>query len=122
MRIIPSDMVFYLVISQDGEGGGSGTPGDGEIPEYGVETRLSNFRIYRHKETFSADYNVRLVNMTMRLECRSREASSICMKDLRTEEDLKDRRQRKTCEKNLSFRPWSGFQVFSEGTTNGKGR
>ena len=27
----------------------------------------------------------------------------------------------KLAEKNLSFRPWSGFQVFSEGTTNGKG-
>ncbi|MFR5245427.1 MAG: hypothetical protein ACLTFJ_11510 [Clostridium sp.] len=30
MRIIPSDMVFYLVISQDGEGSGSGTLGDGK--------------------------------------------------------------------------------------------
>lgn len=27
----------------------------------------------------------------------------------------------KLAEKNLSFRPWSGFQVFSEGTTNEKG-
>ena len=49
MRIIPSDMVFYLVISQDGEGGGSGTSGDGEIPEYGVETPTLEFQIYRHK-------------------------------------------------------------------------
>ena len=100
MRIIPSDMVFYLVISQDGEGGGSGTPGDGEIPEYGVETPTLEFQIYRHKETFSADYNVRLVNMTVRPECRSREASSICMKGLRTEE----RSQRRTARENLRKR------------------
>ena len=45
MRIIPSDMVFYLVISQDG--------GEkDERQEYGAETPTLEFQIYRHKETF----------------------------------------------------------------------
>ena len=122
MRIIPSDMVFYLVISQDGEGGGSGTSGDGEIPEYGVETPTLEFQIYRHKETFSADYNVRLVKhdgetgMPLKgsqfyLYERFEDGGKISKTD----------GEGKLAEKNLSFRPWSGFQVFSEGTTNGKG-
>ena len=122
MRIIPSDMVFYLVISQDGEGGGSGTLGDGEIPEYGVETPTLEFQIYRHKETFSADYNVRLVKhdgetgMPLKgsqfyLYERFEDGGKISKTD----------GEGKLAEKNLSFRPWSGFQVFSEGTTNEKG-
>ncbi len=54
MRIIPSDMVFYLVISQDGRR---------KRRKAGirkVQTPTLEFQIYRHKETFSADYNVRL--------------------------------------------------------------
>ena len=53
IRIVPSDMVFYLVISQ----------GEGEIPDipgYGTEDPEMDFRIFRHKETFSATYNVKL--------------------------------------------------------------
>ena len=122
MRIIPSDMVFYLVISQDGESGEPGGAGDGEIPEYGEEPPTLEFQIYRHKETFSADYNVRLVKhddetgMPLKgsqfyLYERFEDGGKISKTD----------GEGRLAEKNLSFRPWSGFQVFSEGTTNGKG-
>ena len=51
MRIIPSDMVFLSCDQPGWEEKNSD-----EIPEYGVETPTLEFQIYRHKETFSADY------------------------------------------------------------------
>ena len=87
-----------------------------------MEPPTLEFQIYRHKETFSADYNVRLVKhddetgMPLKgsqfyLYERFEDGGKISKTD----------GEGRLAEKNLSFRPWSGFQVFSEGTTNEKG-
>ena len=54
IRIVPSDMVFYLVVSQ-------GPIGDAEPrPEYGSGSTDVDFQVYRHEERFEANYNVKL--------------------------------------------------------------
>lgn len=115
MRIIPSDMVFYLVISQDGEE-------SWDHPEYGVEPPELEFNIYRHKEIFSADYNVRLVKQDDETGMPLKGSQFYLYERFEDGDKIsKADGERKLAEKNLNFRPWSGFQVFSEGTTNEKG-
>ena len=115
MRIIPSDMVFYLVISQDG--------GEkDERQEYGAETPTLEFQIYRHKETFSADYNVRLVKHDDETGMPLKGSQFYLYERFEDQDKIsKADGEGKLVEKNLSFRPWRDFQVFSEGTTNEKG-
>lgn len=115
MRIIPSDMVFYLVISQDG--------GEkDERQEYGAETPTLEFQIYRHKETFSADYNVRLVKHDDETGMPLKGSQFYLYERFEDQDKIsKADGEGKLAEKNLSFRPWRDFQVFSEGTTNEKG-
>ena len=115
MRIIPADMVFYLVISQDG--------GEkDERQEYGVETPTLEFQIYRHKETFSADYNVRLVKHDDETGMPLKGSQFYLYERFEDQDKIsKADGEGKLSEKNLSFRPWRDFQVFSEGTTNEKG-
>ena len=120
MRIIPSDMVFYLVVSQDGEGGASGALG--EAPEYGVEVPSLEFEIYRHKETFQADYNVRLVKHDDETGMPLKGSQFYLYEKFEDGDKIsKTDGEGRLAEKNLNFRPWNGFQVFSEGTTNEKG-
>lgn len=115
MRIIPADMVFYLVISQDG--------GEkDERQEYGAETPTLEFQIYRHKETFSADYNVRLVKHDDETGMPLKGSQFYLYERFEDQDKIsKADGEGKLSEKNLSFRPWRDFQVFSEGTTNEKG-
>ena len=110
MRIIPSDMVFYLVISQDG--------GEkDERQEYGAETPTLEFQIYRHKETFSADYNVRLVKHDDETGMPLKGSQFYLYERFEDQDKIsKADGEGKLAEKNLSFRPWRDFQVFSEGT------
>ena len=115
MRIIPADMVFYIVISQDG--------GEkDERQEYGAETPTLEFQIYRHKETFSADYNVRLVKHDDETGMPLKGSQFYLYERFEDQDKIsKADGEGKLSEKNLSFRPWRDFQVFSEGTTNEKG-
>ncbi len=115
MRIIPADMVFYLVISQDG--------GEkDERQEYGAETPTLEFQIYRHKETFSTDYNVRLVKHDDETGMPLKGSQFYLYERFEDQDKIsKADGEGKLSEKNLSFRPWRDFQVFSEGTTNEKG-
>ena len=57
IEIVPSDMVFYIVVSQEGDGGG---PDDDREPAYGGGEPELSFQVFRHEETFQSDYNVRL--------------------------------------------------------------
>lgn len=115
MRIVPSDQVFYLVISQDGRE----VP---ERPEYGTETPSLEFQIYRHEETFSSNYNVKLIKYDDETRMPLKGSQFYLYEQFEDHEKLsKEDGEGKLSEKNLSFRPWSGFRIFAEGTTNDKG-
>ena len=81
-----------------------------------------NLIYYRHKEIFSADYNVRLVKQDDETGMPLKGSQFYLYERFEDGDKIsKADGERKLAEKNLNFRPWSGFQVFSEGTTNEKG-
>ena len=120
IQIVPSDMVFYIVISQEG----SDTPGTPpEIPpEEKVGEPKLDFQIFKHEETFEANYRVRLKKYDDETGMPLK-GSQFYLYERFEDADLLGESQRNggLAEENLSFRPWEGFQVFYEGTTNAQG-
>lgn len=120
IQIVPSDMVFYIVISQEG----SDTPGTPpEIPpEEKVGEPKLDFQVFQHEETFEANYNVRLKKYDDETGMPLK-GSQFYLYERFEDADLLGESQRNggLAEENLSFRPWEGFQIFYEGTTNDQG-
>ena len=116
IRIVPSDMVFYLVVSQ-------GPLGDAEPrPEYRGGSADVDFQVYRHEETFETNYNVKLQKIDDETGKPLKGSQFYLYERFEDEEKLKnDETKGGLSAENLSFIPWKGFQVFTEGTTNESG-
>ncbi len=116
IRIVPSDMVFYLVVSQ-------GPLGDIEPrPEYGGESADVDFQIYRHEEKFESNYNVKLQKLDDETG-KPLKGSQFYLYE-RFEDAGKlgnDESNGGLISENLSFAPWQEFQIFAEGTTDKNG-
>lgn len=116
IRIVPSDMVFYLVVSQ-------GPVGEIEPrPEYGGGSADVDFQVYRHEEIFESNYNVKLQKVDDETG-KPLKGSQFYLYE-RFEDAGKigsDEYNGGLSAENLSFTPWEGFQIFSEGTTDEKG-
>ncbi len=116
IRIVPSDMVFYLVVSQGPLGEAA------PRPEYGVGSTDVDFQVYRHEETFEANYNVKLQKIDDETG-KPLKGSQFYLYE-RFEDAGKlgsDESNGGLLAENLSFTPWQGFQIFTEGTTNENG-
>ncbi|MBQ7795886.1 MAG: hypothetical protein IJ374_04925, partial [Lachnospiraceae bacterium] len=116
IRIVPSDQVFYLVIGQ-------GESADlAPAPEYGTETVDVEFQIFKHEETFESTYNVKLKKIDDETEMPLK-GSQFYLYEAFESDDMagEDEWNGGLSGERLSFRPWSGFQIFSEGTTDEKG-
>ena len=119
MRITPSDMVFYLVISQ-GEEGESG--GQGAYPEYGGEEPELTFQIFRHEETFESSYNVKLKKLDDETGMPLKGSQFYLYERFEDGGSLSDSEEDAGLSKEkISFAPWNGFRVFAEGTTDENG-
>ena len=115
IRIAPSDMFFYLVISQDGTG-------DNPSPEYGSDDPELTFCIYRHEETFESHYNVKL----KKLDDETRmplKGSQFYLYERFEDQNLLggDESDAGLSREKISFSPWEDFLIFSEGTTDENG-
>lgn len=105
---------FYLVINQ----GSSDTPS----PDYGIPEASIDFQVYRHEETFESDYKVRLKKMDYETGKPLKGSQFYLYERFDGEGDLSDsQKDAGLVEEKLSFTPWKGFQIFSEGTTDGDG-
>lgn len=116
IRVVPSDMVFYLVISQDG------SDETFPAPEYGGASSEYDFHVYRHEEQFESNYNVKMkkiddeTGMPLKgsqfyLYERFEDADVLC----------EEEENGGLLAERLNFVPWDGFQVFAEGTTDQNG-
>lgn len=116
IRIVPSDMVFYLVISQ-------GPSGDLEPrPEFGGESADVEFQIYRHEEIFESHYNVKLQKLDDETGNPLKGSQFYLYERFDDDQKLKDSESDGSLvEENLSFSPWQGFQIFAESTTDKNG-
>lgn len=114
VMITPSQLTFYLVLSQ----GDSGTP----APDYGTQEPSVDFQIYRHKETFESNYNVRLKKMDSETGKPLQGSQFYLYERFDSAGEISDSQaDAGIVEENLSFSPWDGFQIFSEGTTDENG-
>ena len=115
IQIVPSDMVFYIVISQQG----------GDVPEIPGETVKKpelSFNVFRHEETFESHYNVRLKKYDDETGMPLKGSQFYLYERFEDGEKLgEDQRDGGLAEENLSFLPWDGFQIFYEGTTDEDG-
>lgn len=121
IRIVPSDQVFYLVISQDGESEGGGGGGGGGGPEYGSTDPEISFQVFRHEETFASNYNVRLKKYDDETGMPLKGSQFYLYERFEDEALLGSEENAGLAKKNLSFSPWTGFQAFFDGTTDEKG-
>lgn len=105
---------FYLVINQ----GSSDIPS----PDYGIPGVSIDFQVYRHEETFESDYKVRLKKVDYETGKPLKGSQFYLYERFDGEADLSgSQKGAGLVEENLSFTPWKGFQIFSEGTTDGDG-
>ena len=116
IRIAPSNLEFYFIVSQ-GEGVQAAM-----APEYGEEKVEISFQIFRHEETFESTYNVKMKKLDdetgmplkgSQFYLYERFDSSGMIGDSEEDGGLSV--------ENLGFRPWEGFQIFAEGTTDSDG-
>lgn len=116
IRIVPSDMVFYLVISQTPSGE------TGSQPEYGGESAGLSFEVYRHEETFESDYNVKIKKLDDETGMPLKGSQFYLYERFEDEACLgEDEEDGRLSREKISFIPWEGFQIFAEGTTNENG-
>lgn len=119
IRIMPSDMVFYLVIGQE-NGGESGT--QKPRPEYGTAEPELRFQIFRHEEMFESSYNVRLKKLDDETGMPLKGSQFYLYEKFEDGDELSgDERNGRLCEENAGFTPWEGFRIFAEGTTDENG-
>lgn len=116
IRIVPSDMVFYLVV---GQGGSDETF---PAPEYGSTSAGYNFQIYRHEEEFEANYNVKLKKVDDETGMALKGSQFYLYERFEDADVLTDEEENGgLTTEQLNFVPWDGFQVFAEGTTDADG-
>ena len=116
LRIVPSDQVFYLVIGQEGSGEAP------SLPEYGTEAPELEFRVFRHEETFRADYNVKMKKLDDETGMPLKGSQFYLYERFEDEGKLSETEEDGgLLAENLNFRPWDGFRVFAEGTTDENG-
>lgn len=119
IEIVPSDMVFYIVVSQEGDGGG---PDDDREPAYGGGEPELSFQVFRHEETFQSDYNVRLKKLDDETGMPLKGSQFYLYERFEDGGNLgTSERGAGLSTENISFAPWDGFQVFAEGTTDENG-
>ncbi len=119
IEIVPSDMVFYIVVSQEGDGGG---PDDDREPAYGGGEPELSFQVFRHEETFQSDYNVRLKKLDDETGMPLKGSQFYLYERFEDGGSLgTDERGAGLSTENISFAPWDGFQIFAEGTTDENG-
>ncbi len=116
IRIVPSDMVFYLVISQGPVG--ESVP----RPEYGGESTDVAFQVYRHEETFESNYNVKLQKLDDETGMPLKGSQFYLYERFEDADKIgNDECNGSLSKGKISFSPWNGFQVFAEGTTDANG-
>lgn len=111
--IEPSSMPFYLEISQNGVPA-QPQPGGGftEIP----------FRIYRHEETFEADYHVRMRKLDAETGMPVKGSQFYLYERFDSRNMLADsQKDGGLTEENLNFTPWEGFRIFGDSVTDSRG-
>ncbi len=118
IRIVPSDMVFYLVISQK--------PYEEIQPRPENSTEISSpdvsFQVYRHEENFESHYNVKLKKVDDETGMPLKGSQFYLYERFEDAGVLSDNEEDgELVEENLNFTPWDGFQIFAEGTTNENG-
>ena len=119
IEIVPSDRVFYIVVSQEGDGSG---PDDTHEPAYGGGEPELSFQVFRHEETFQADYNVRLKKLDDETGMPLKGSQFYLYERFEDGGSLgAGQSGGGLSEENISFAPWEGFQVFAEGTTDENG-
>lgn len=115
IRIAPSDQVFYIVISQERDS-------EREPPGHGGTAPKLQFQIFRHEETFQANYHVRLKKLDEETEKPLKGSRFYLYERFEDADSLSESEaDAGLVRANLSFAPWTGFQVFSEGTTDARG-
>ncbi len=121
IRIVPSDMVFYMVIDQEPRT----DVGLFRLPERersGGDSAELSFQIYRHEETFQSHYHVKLKKVDAETGKPLKGSQFYLYERFEDEEELFDHEENGAlAKKNLNITPWSGFQIFAEGTTNEQG-
>lgn len=116
IRIVPSNSEFYLVISQAEET--KPVP----PPEYGGETTDVSFQIYKHKEEFESTYHVKLQKIDDETEMPLKGSQFYLYERFDSDEMLGENEYHGALNRDkLSFRPWKGFQIVAEETTNEDG-
>lgn len=114
IKITPSRLTFYLVLSQ----GGSDVP----TPDYGSPDASLDFRIFRHEENFESDYNVRLRKMDAETGMPLKDSQFYLYERFDSKDALSGSQANAgLVEEKLSFSDWNGFQIFAEGTTDDHG-
>lgn len=115
IRIVPSDMVFYLVVSQND------TDEEYPTPEYGSTTAEYEFQVYRHEEEFESDYHVKMKKVDDETGMPLKGSQFYLYERFEDEDQLGDERDGGLSAENLSFQTWDGFQIFADGTTDENG-
>lgn len=116
IRIVPSNLEFYLVVSQ----GEDAKPIP--RPEYGSQKTDVSFQIYKHEETFQATYNVKLKKLDDETEKPLKGSQFYLYGRFDSKEMIGENEQNGSLNGNkLSFRPWSGFQILTEESTDEAG-
>ena len=116
IQIAPFNQEFYFIVSQ-GEAVNSV-----HAPEYGMETVDVPFQIFRHEETFESAYNVKMKKLDDETNMPLKGSQFYLYERFDSADMLGDSEENGELNReNLSFREWSGFQIFSEGTTDNNG-
>lgn len=116
IRIAPSNTDFYLVIGQEE------TQKPVPRPEYSKQKTDVSFQIYRHEEEFGATYHVKLKKLDEETEKPLKGSRFYLYERFDSEQEFgDDERNGSLSYDKLSFRPWNGFQIFAEETTDESG-
>ncbi|MBQ6856186.1 MAG: hypothetical protein IJO13_03690, partial [Lachnospiraceae bacterium] len=118
IRIVPSDMVFYLVIGQGDIDGTTPAP----APEYGSAAPNTDFQVYRHEETFETNYHVKLKKVDDETGMPLKGSQFYLYERFEDADVPGDTESNGALSwERIDFSPWDGFQVFAEGITDGNG-
>lgn len=118
IRIVPSDMVFYLVIGQGDIDGTTPAP----TPEYGSAAPNTDFQVYRHEETFETNYHVKLKKVDDETGMPLKGSQFYLYERFEDADVPGDTESNGALSwERIDFSPWDGFQVFAEGITDGNG-
>lgn len=115
IRMTPSEPEFYFIVRQDSDD-------TFETPEYGQASVEVPFQVFRHEEIFSSTYNVKLKKLDHETGMPLKGSQFYLYERFESEDCLSDDDEDGNLNRNrLDFQPWSGYQIFSEGTTDVNG-